>query len=343
MISVRLLPLLLGAGVALVALPGATASASPTRTTVMDPAALLERAAVAGRSRSYTGVQFASSWTPRATSASVSDVRHTPAAGSVVAPRTTVGSSAAAEQVVASTTELDPRLLRLLSVHYQLSLGAREPSAGRGAQVVEARRLDSSVAGRFWLDVETGLLLRREVYDDAGHLVRSSAFTALDVQPPLTTAVGGADLLAAPGGLTDDEVAQRRAQWPIPNALPGGLDLFDARVRTHDSKQVLHLSYSDGLSTLSVFAQPGRLGSEPLKGLHAERLAGAPVWAAAGTPARVVWSGAGQVFTLLSDAPASTVTAAVSSLPHDAPPRTGVLARLGRGLARLASWLNPFD
>ena len=92
-----------------------------------------------------------------------------------------------------------------------------------------------------------------------------------------------------------------------------------------------------------MFAQPGHLGSQPLQGLHEEQLAGAPVWATAGTPARVVWSGAGQVFTLLSDAPAETVSAAVASLPHDEQPRTGILARLGRGLARLASWLNPFD
>jgi hypothetical protein len=46
---------------------------------------------------------------------------------------------------------------------------------------------------------------------------------------------------------------------------------------------------------------------------------------------------------VLTDAPPALLRAAVGDLPHDAAPRHGVLARLGRGLTRLASWLNPFD
>jgi hypothetical protein len=49
------------------------------------------------------------------------------------------------------------------------------------------------------------------------------------------------------------------------------------------------------------------------------------------------------VFTLLSDAPPETVGAAVRVLPHEKAPRRGLLARLGRGLARVGSWLNPFS
>lgn len=346
MSRLRLLPLVIGAGTALLVAPGvASAAPVPPRSVVsavdpagQDPLALLERASVAGRAYSYTGLQFASSWAAEATSATVADVRHSASGESVVVPRPTAGASG---QTVASTTDLDPRLLRLLTVHYQLELGPVEPYVGRAAQVVLARRLDTTVAGRFWLDQETGLLLRREVYDDAGHLLRSSAFATLDVPAQDPSPVAGQPG-PAPGALTEAALAQRRQDWPLPNALPGGLDLFDARVRTHDGKQVLHLSYSDGLSTVSVFAQPGQLGSAPRDGMRERSIGGAPVWATAGSPQRLVWGGAGQVFTLLSDAPTSAVNAAVASLPHDPQPGTGVLARIGRGLARFASWLNPF-
>ncbi len=343
----RLLPLLIGAGAALLVVPGAGAATPRLHVSPLleasaqdDAAALLSRASLAGRARSYAGLQFASAWATGVTSASIAEVRHTPAGGSVVAPRPTAGTDGPGLPV-ASTSDLDPRLLRLLTVHYQLERGPQEACAGRPAEVVLARRLDTSVAGRFWLDQDSGLLLRREVYDDAGELVRSSAFTTLEVQPH--PAVDVATAAVASGALTDAQVAQLRADWPVPGSLPGGLDLFDARVRTHDGKDVLHLSYSDGLSTVSVFAQPGHLGTEPMGGLHEEQLSGSPVWATSGSPQRVVWSGAGQVFTLLSDAPTAAVTAAVTSLPHDPAPRTGVLARIGRGLARFGSWLNPFD
>jgi sigma-E factor negative regulatory protein RseB len=106
---------------------------------------------------------------------------------------------------------------------------------------------------------------------------------------------------------------------------------------------VLHLSYSDGQMTLSLYAQRGRLGGTKLAGFTRQQVRGAPVWVRPTTPERVVWGGGGRVFTLLSDAPADEVRAAVVVLPHEKPAKTGFFARIGRGLARLGSWLNPFD
>ena len=335
----RLLPLVLGAATLLLAAPAGAATSSGRPVAQEDRAlSLLERASVAGRSRTYSGLQFSSAWRTGQTDASVADVRHAPGSGSVVAVRPAAGQRAA-EQVVGATSDLDPRLLRSLATHYRIEVAGRELCAGRSSQVVEARRLDSTLAGRFWVDDDSGLLVRREVYDGAGALLRSSAFSSLEV-----AASGSVDVAPrTAGALSASEVSALRPGWRIPEALPNGLDLFDARLRPHGDANVLHLSYTDGLSTLSVFAQRGRLGSSPTAGFREQDLAGAKVWATAGTPQRVVWSGGGQVFTLLSDAPTDTVNEAVAALPHDAAPRTGLLARLGRGLARLVSLLNPFD
>ena len=178
------------------------------------------------------------------------------------------------------------------------------------------------------------MLLRRETYDAAGDRVRSSAFVDLEVSaaptPRLRTVAHEQEL---------DVDALRGEGWLVPDQLPEGFALLEAR----RSGPVVQLSYTDGLSTLSLFAQRGELGSEPMAGFRAAAVEGHPVWVRHGAPERVVWSGGEQVWTLVSDAPGSALQAAVGVLPHDAPERAGVLARLARGLARLASLVNPFD
>ena len=74
--------------------------------------------------------------------------------------------------------------LSLLSSHYSLSTrAARDPSPAGGADVVVATRprRRATPAARFWLDRETGLVLRREVYDESGRITRASAFVEITV------------------------------------------------------------------------------------------------------------------------------------------------------------------
>ncbi len=107
---------------------------------------------------------------------------------------------------------------------------------------------------------------------------------------------------------------------------------------------MLHLSYSDGLSTTSLFSQPGELGSAPPEGFAPGTMADQPVWVDAGSPRRVVWPGGGRVWTLVSDAPDDAVALAVGTLPHEALPDAGEgwRARFVRGLARLGEALDSF-
>jgi len=350
MTRLRLLLLVAGAGTLLAGLPahasGRVAEGehpldrSPRADT--DPreqraVQLLDTAARAAVTRTYTGTQYVSAWRSDRSTSSVADIRHTPSGGSVVQLRPTAGD----EQAVAATTDLDVRTLRLLADNYTLEVVDAGECAGRTADVVEARDAKGQVAGRFWVDRASALLLRREVFDRGGELIRSSAFASLTVDA--AAGPDAEDAVPAGGRLTEAELdALRTDGWRIPAVLPASLALYDARMRTHNAKKVLHLAYSDGLSSLSLFAQRGRLGSEPTDGFTERRLGGAAVWMTSSSPQRVVWGGSGQVFTLLSDAPTEAVTAAVKALPHDKPPSTGVLARIGRGLARLASWFNPF-
>jgi hypothetical protein len=70
---------------------------------------------------------------------------------------------------------------------------------------------------------------------------------------------------------------------------------------------------------------------------------GGTVWVTGGSPERMVWSGGGRTWTLLSDAPDSAVQAAVLALPH-VPTRVGDSAprKVWRGMSVVGGWLNPF-
>jgi sigma-E factor negative regulatory protein RseB len=346
MTRLRLLLLVAGAGTLLAGAPtqaaiGASPEPTPSGTAASESRAiaLLTAASRAARTRSYTGMQYVSTWREGRASSSIADVSHTAAEGSVVSVRPTAAGDV--DPSVTPTTDLDPRLLRLLAAHYALSFVGTSTCAGRPVQVVEARQPgDGVVAGRFWIDAASALVLRRETFDRAGRLVRSSAFTTVTVGSPI--------LAVAPAAVsdrldTDGIDALRRDGWQIPSALAGDLELFDARMRTHSGERVLHLSYSDGLVTLSLFAQRGRLGAARMPGFSREKVSGSAVWVQSSSPERVVWGGGGRVFTLLSDAPPEAVRAAVTVLPHEKAAKSGLLARLGRGLARLGSWLNPFS
>lgn len=338
----RLVVLLVGGGVLLVPSPAVAAERASTAsiTAERQARAVLERAATAGRALGYSGTQYFATWRDAGSAATLVDVTHRPGRAAVVREQPTAGSSGV---LLTATASLDPRIVPLLADRYDLVVAGSARCAGRSTSLVEARRSDGSVAGRFWIDEESGLLLRREVYDDAGMRLRSSAFVDVDVR-------GASSAAASSDGDGDGEplavtAAALRAQgWDVPEELPHGFRLFDTRLSTpRPGQHVLHLAYSDGLSTTSLFSQTGRLGTEPVDGFVAEEVGERPVWVRHELPERVVWSGGGHVWTLVSDASADVVHDAVAALPRDRAPSDGVLSRLGRGISRLGSILNPFD
>lgn len=335
----RLLVAAVGAGLLLASLPASAAvdrgRVVRTATAHAEAAALLERAAAAGRRLHYSGTQYVASWRAGVTDSSVVELEHHPVRGTVV-DGVDGGPPAAGP-----TATLDPRMLDRLVASYDLSVAGPGRCTGREATVVEARRAGGALAGRFWVDQDTGMLLRREVFDDDGQRVTSAAFVDLSVAPGHVPSAR-----VVPGRLSGAErpapaaLDRLRADgWHVPDSLPGDLRLIEVR----RDGAVLHLAYTDGLSALSLFAQRGGLGEQVPDGFVQETVAGAPVWVRRTAPERVVWQGDGQVWTLVTDAPESTVREVVAALPHAAPAEEGLLARLERGGSRLAGMLNPFD
>lgn len=316
---------------------------------------VLRRASVAERTLSYSGTKYLSGHSSSGNTAVMAELRHRPGVGTWVrtsgagepAPEDRPGAGVGRLVGPESSSDLEPRALAALTGRYALALAGTSVCAGRRATVVEARDLGSrQVAARFWVADDSGLLLRRELYDEERRTVRATAFVDLTVGPaaaapgpePSTPSGRPAGRLLGAGDL--DRL--RADGWHLPTELPGGLVLHAAKRMTMAGQTVVQLSFSDGLFTASLFAQHGRLDAGRLTGFRPERLAGTEAWTRPGLYRQTVWTGGGTVWTLVTDAPDQRVERLVSSLPRTAPDEA-MLSRVGRGIGRVGSWANPFD
>ncbi|MGW5878449.1 transcriptional regulator [Nocardiopsis terrae] len=239
---------------------------------------------------------------------------------------------------------LDSRLLDVLGDTYRVADAGPARLDGRRARLVEALRADSTVAGRFWVDAETGLLLGRTVYDRAGERAFSTSLTGLDLGEGDWPEGAPGD---APWGdaLNEGELdGLREAGWVVPEHLTWNLRMVDARAKRYGGERVVHAVYSDGLSQVSVFVQRGKLGTEHPStlrdGYTGTGTGGSGVTTGHDTifggdvgQYQSVWQANGFVYTVLADAPADLASSAVAALPG--PEDSGFWARVLRGLSRL--------
>jgi sigma-E factor negative regulatory protein RseB len=341
-----------------------TGSVPSAREITPDEAAaltVLRRAAAAEKATSYEGQKVFGSWSAAGGESVLAEVGHTPGRGTWVRVASASGHSPRRRdraEIADAGGDLDPQALALLTDQYRLQIAEPGRCIGRKATVVEATPIGGDrVAGRFWVDDDSGLLLRRELYDANGHAVRSTVFLDLrvdeasaDPQRTVPATFGEAPARIPSPRSTRSErlldeselIALRTEGWILPDVLPGGLLLYRARaVDVHDGEDAVHLTYSDGLFSLSLFAQRGRLDASALHGFEADELGGAAVYRRSGLYRQVVWASDDTVYTLVSDAPDDELAQVVGVLPHDKP-GAGLRARVGRGIDRMGSWINPF-
>jgi hypothetical protein len=94
----------------------------------------------------------------------------------------------------------------------------------------------------------------------------------------------------------------------------------------------VHLVYSDGLTTLSVFEQRGRLTAVP-EGSDWDAALRAHV--RRGASGVATWQSGELVFTVVTDGSAPLLGEAVESLPHDRTATPTTLDRIKAGWARI--------
>jgi len=235
---------------------------------------------------------------------------------------------------------LTPALVSLIRANYALSYGGRGAVDGRAAQLVDVRRPAGGLAARFWIDDATRLPLRRELLDSHSAIFSEDAFVGLSTGAAQLGSMPAADAQPWSQPLTAARrTALRAGGWPIPATVAGGLSLFSSTEMTGSSGRVLELSYSDGLSVISLFVQRGQL-PRSLPGWRRIRASGSSVYAIDPDDRSLAWASRGFVYTVISDAPVGTLNQAVRGLPHDNP--SGFWERMDRGFKRMVSWANPF-
>ena len=329
---------------------GDTASGARTKS---DPEALtqLRNAESAARTTPYEGTQFITAWSRSGmATTSLVKVTHVPGDGTRMRVQSTTADQggqmfeADDSQHAGGLTGYTPAMLDLLARNYAVVRAGQGEVSGRPTSVIEARRPDGTAAGRFHIDRQTGLMLRRELLDQQGREVNLTFFT--EIQPtmpkPQVVVASAPRMIEAPWAheLAGAELGSLRYRgWPVHSGLPDRLSLYDARQLDGDGP-VVHLSYSDGLSVVSVFVQRGTLDAGSLAGWHKATRGGRTVYLRDTVQQRAMWASRGYVFTVLADAPPPVVDSAVAALPHG---ETGFWGRIGRGMDRLASWANPFD
>jgi sigma-E factor negative regulatory protein RseB len=342
---------------------------------------LLDQAAKASLATSYQGVEVISQAGVTGGLTLTSQVWHR--GGGTTVMRTSTGARSAARVTVSYGNDRSPAgvfgltsaLVTLLGKHYVAAYLGSGNAAGRPAAVVNVYRFDGSLAARYWLDKQTMVPLRRELFDTTAKVIDEDNFSQVafgraakqaagrQVAGVRLTGVGAASSAASSssagsaasaGSSVNAKQAPATAWvsapsparflaglstrgWRLPATLPGGLPLYSASWTASGGSQVADLEYSDGLYVVSLFVQRGSLGTG-LVGWRQLSLDGQRVYVSGHS---IAWAGTGLVYTMIADAPTATVAQDVKAVPDTSPP-PGLLARLGRGLDRLAQLANPF-
>jgi hypothetical protein len=209
--------------------------------------------------------------------------------------------------------------------------------AGRTTRAVEvAERGDGPVRERLSFDVSTGILLRRELLDRRGDIVRSVGFVSIGDTP-------GAFFGAVPA---ETPRAPRSSAARQPHAIDSvgspfraperAGDGFRLSGRYRDTDGTVQLFYSDGLFGVSVFEQEGELdwnelpeGEARTVGDHDARQYRTP------TGVVTVWESGDVVYTTVADAPADQLDELLADLAPTGSPSA---------FERVTSFvLGPFD
>ncbi len=307
---------------------------------------LLAKAAAAGQITSYQGTELSSESSVAGSVTMVSSVSHSAGGLTLVQATTSTGSTvsyAADDRSPEGVFGVTTALIAQLGKHYVAVYQGSGQCDGRAAAIVTVYRVDGSLAARFWLDKQTGLPLRRQLFDTSDRLVGEESFLTVRFGPQ------SAQSAAALASAKQAESAWVTASSPasvlaalsgkglqLPDVLPGGLPLYAAAWRGTGASEVIDLEYSDGLYVVSLFLQQGTLAAT-MPGWHEMRLSGRQVYVDGQS---VAWASSGVVYTLIANTPPQTVSQALTVLPQASAP--GFLARFGRGLDRLAHLVNPF-
>lgn len=155
--------------------------------------------------------------------------------------------------------------------HYEFELLGAGRIAGRSAQLVAIKPRDGFRYGyQLWLDQDTGLPLRSELVNDEGQPIEKMMFTEIEIGTAiddklLESSVSGDDFTWHVRGGKDEPVAERVTPVTF-ETLPPGYEVVSVETHPDSEEPSYHVVLSDGLASVSVFAEPLEEGKPSLAG-----------------------------------------------------------------------------
>jgi negative regulator of sigma E activity len=339
-------------------LPAAVMAAQPTPAPAAVPAAdanasnaLVREALEAPRHVSYVGQMQTIRWGMRVASATIQRVEH-------LAPSSTRRTFLAPEAMYGeyditlgtTTTKIDPKQHRamvsenpssdnansmnsniaLLAANYRALVGPVEIVAARPATTISlVNRYTGERVMRLWIDNDTKIVLAKEAYHQDGSLAWRSRFDEIRFTGEIPSGVFSATI--PPGfqevegrrfaDVTDDlarTLGDAGFKAVNPRYLPDGFHMIGAENSNFNGMRNLHLLYSDGIRSLSLFenntnAEPDFGGVKPsithFEGHDAEYVKDGPT-------TLLTWREHGLAFALIGDLDLNKLTAiAISVVP----------------------------
>ncbi len=175
-----------------------------------------------------------------------------------------------------------PAYSEAMEGHYQFEIVADDRVAGRAAKVLQIASADSYRYGyKIWLDTQTAMPLKSQLRSaDGTMLLEEVMFADISLQEEVSeelirSAYNTADFIEMMP--EEDLVVEKdpaEIAW-LASVLPSGFELNDVRYEymAGSEEPRLHLIYTDGLASVSVFvdlADPGQSeGAESMGATHA--------------------------------------------------------------------------
>lgn len=158
-----------------------------------------------------------------------------------------------------------PESVGALTDFYSIKRGAPGRVAGFETDSVLLEPRDSFRFGYvFWIEVQTGLLLKARMVNERGEPIEQFAFAQLQIGLPLNKEDVRSRLAAMSEGWTVHSASTTTAQnvdvgWTLNALVPGFRQIAGMRRSLGpDRPDMVHMVFSDGLAAISVFIEPYR-------------------------------------------------------------------------------------
>ncbi|MEM7084293.1 MAG: MucB/RseB C-terminal domain-containing protein [Pseudomonadota bacterium] len=159
-----------------------------------------------------------------------------------------------------------------LSNYYQFELieGSKRVAGRETVGIAIVPRDEYRYGYRLWLDRETAMPLLSDSVDRHGELIETLQFTAIDFNPTFgenafqsTLNTQDFNWIEPVGNVQSTRLSN--TTWHAAE-VPSGFSLSVSRIEDNGETRVEHHVYSDGLATVSVFAEPRAPGQAVMRG-----------------------------------------------------------------------------